>query len=127
VDVSTLFTYFLLRRKESPVAGSGELNPRRPLSFTTRDSECLALPLSQTARLPQLRLQHLIIIFTSAPSCLSSALLPSSFIIIYLLAPEEEFSVESTCVSFVFRRIGEYISLDLFYHSIFYIFFFNTT
>ena len=32
--------------------------------------------------------------FTSAPSCVSS-----SFIIIYLLAPEKAFSVESTCIS----------------------------
>ena len=31
-----------------------------------------------------------ILFFTSCPSCLSFSLLPSSFIIIYLLAPEED-------------------------------------
>ena len=53
--------------------------------------------------------------FTSTP-CLSSSLLPSSFIISYLLAPDEDFLSKALVSSFlVFRRMGEYISLDLFY------------
>ena len=52
--------------------------------------------------------------FTSTP-CLSSSLLPSSFIIFCLLTPDED-SVESACVQLflVFRRLGEYISLEQF-------------
>ena len=47
-------------------------------------------------------------------------LLPSSFIIIYLLPPEEDNYLSKAHVIvlhclFVFRHIGEYISLDLFY------------
>ena len=55
-----------------------------------------------------------IIFFTSA-----SSLLPSSFIIIYFLAPDREDDFLSKAPVFhcflVFRRIGEYSSLDLFY------------
>ena len=52
----------------------------------------------------------------SAP-CLSSSLLPTSFIVVYLLAPEEDNFLSKVLVFpcfLVFRRIGEYISLDLF-------------
>ena len=47
-----------------------------------------------------------------------SCLLPSSFIIIHLLAPDEDSFLSKPLVVhcfLVFRRIGEYISLDLFY------------
>ena len=57
---------------------------------------------------------------TSAPSCLSSSLLPSSSSVVYLLAPEEDnvcrkrfCTVVSLC--FGIRCIGECIFLDLFY------------
>ena len=55
---------------------------------------------------------------TSAPSCLSSALLPSSFVV-YLSSCTRRRQFLSTALVYycflVFRRIGEYISLDLFY------------
>ena len=54
---------------------------------------------------------------TSSPFCLSSSLLPSSFVV-YLLSPEEDNFLSKALMYFcflVFRRIGEYISLDLFY------------
>ena len=55
--------------------------------------------------------------FTLAPSCQTSSLLPSSFVVT-LLAPEENIfllKVPVYCCFLAFRRIGEYISLDLFY------------
>ena len=55
--------------------------------------------------------------FTSAPSCLSSSLLPSSFVV-YLLAPEEDsYFCSKTlvfCCFLAFRHTGGYIFLDLF-------------
>ena len=54
---------------------------------------------------------------TSASSCLLSFLLPSSFITICLFSDEDSFLSKAPvfpCFP-VFLRIGEYISLDLFY------------
>ena len=53
---------------------------------------------------------------TPASSCLSSRLLPSSFIIVYFLVPDEDNFLSKALVFhcfFVFRRIGEYISSAL--------------
>ena len=57
---------------------------------------------------------HSYFLGTSAPSCLSSSLLPSSFVV-YLLAPEEEKGLSKAlvyCCSLVFSSIDEYISLE---------------
>ena len=60
-----------------------------------------------------------IFFFTSASSCLSSPLLPSSFIIICLFSCtwRRQFLLKALVFPcfLLFRRIGEYISLDLFY------------
>ena len=55
---------------------------------------------------------------SQALSCLSSSLHPLSFVVC-LLAPEED-SLSKALVYYcflVFRRISEYISLDLFYND----------
>ena len=64
-------------------------------------------------------LNNIFFFFTLSPSCLSSALLPSSFIIIYLFAPEENFLSKPLVFPcfLLFYHIGEYISLDLFYST----------
>ena len=56
-----------------------------------------------------------LLFFTSDPSCLSSSLLSSSFVIIYFIAPDEDIFLPKVLVFYcflVFRRIHDYISLE---------------
>ena len=60
-------------------------------------------------------------LFVCLPVCLSSVLLPSSFVVWLSSCIRRRFYfifVESGCL-LVFRRIGEYISLDLFLSTVF--------